>query len=375
MSREHFCRALGAACILGGLCATAPAADGFKVRYPLSGSLGGEIVAQFDSPGWFASVVATQIEIDELTDGSGKARQQTNSGVFSTPTPVAGAVRTANYSGTIGVDLRQSQTNANLILGYLTEKNFGGGHLAFALNLPYTTRLDRTLGFSGTTPTLSTLQPPLNSPPLPAGTAAAAQARAQAGFDTAYQANLAAQSDAASGVVSGLGDAELSAAWVFRQEELKLVAGLTLVVPTGQYDAASQLNIGFGDFYTLRPGLMVSYSPAAWLTLGVRGSLAFNTRNKDNQIKSGDFGALDMAAAFRTPIGVFGPHVISVSQFSDDEGGNFGANRFSATGVGAFYTVLIPGIEAALNLSWMQMVQSKNALSGSFYQVRLSKAF
>ena len=351
------------------------AADGFKVRFPLSGTLGGEIVAQVENPGFFASASVTQIELDKITDNTGNSFQQTRAGAFATPAPIAGAVRTANYSGTIAIDLKQSQTNTNLVFGYQTAKDYGGGHLVLALNLPYTTRLRRETTYGGATPTLSTLSPALNSPPLPAGTAAAAQASAQAGFNTAYRAQLGGLSAAGTAVVDGMGDAELTAAWVFKKDDLRLVTGLTLALPTGKYDATSQINIGFGNFYTLRPGAAVAYSPSANWTLGARGSLAFNTRNKDNQIKSGDYAALDLAAAYRSPIGVFGPHVLMVRQFQDDNGGALGSNRFSSTSAGFFFTTLIPKLEAAVNLSYMTTLSSRNALSGSLYQIRISKAF
>ena len=375
MRQPSFRRALITAALYGACATPALAADGFKVRFPLSGSLGGEIVAPVDNPGFFGSLVLTQIDLDKLTDDTGNTRQQTNTGRFATPAPIAGAVRSATYSGTVAFDFQQKQTNGNLLLGYLTEDMYGGGRLSVVFNLPYTARLDRQLKLSGATPTLSTLSPALNSPPLPAGTAAAAQAQSQAGFNTAYQAQLATQSSGASGVVDGMGDAELTAAWVYRKDALKLITGLTLAMPTGKYDATNPLSIGFGNFYTLRPGVAVAYNPSPAWTVAARGSLAFNTRNKDNQIKSGDYAALDLAAAYRTPIGVVGPHLLMVRQYKDDTGGPLGANRFSATGVGAFFTTLIPSLGTAVNLSYMTMVSSRNALSGSFIQVRVSKAF
>jgi len=379
MRTVRFRRSLIAASFIGTFISTfagtSLAADGFKVRFPLSGSLGGEIVAQIENPGFFASASLTQIEIDKITDGTGNAFQQVKSGVFATPSPIAGAVRTASYSGTVGIDLQQSQTNANLIVGYQTEKSYAAGHLLLALNLPYTTRLNRQASYAGLTPTLSTLAPALRSPPLPQGTGAAAQAAAQAGFNTAYQAQLSALSKAGTGVTDGMGDAELTAAWIYRKDDLKVVTGLTLAMPTGTYDAASQINIGFGNFYTLRPGVAVAYNPYENWTLGARGSLGFNSRNKDNQIKSGNYGALDLAAAYRSPIGVFGPHLLLVKQYTDDDGGTLGANRFSSNGAGVFFTSLIPRIEAAINLSYLTTLSSRNALSGSFYQLRVSKAF
>lgn len=375
MRQLNFHRSLLAAASLCAFAGASMAADGFKVRFPLSGTLGGEIVAPVNNPGFFVSASLTQIEIDKITDGTGNSFQQIKSGAFATPAPVAGAVRNATYAGPVAVDLSQSQTNANLLLGYQFERDISGGRLTLVLNLPYTTRLTREVKYSGATPTLSTLTPALTSPPLPAGTAAAAQAKAQAGFDAAYQAQLNTLSTAGTGTRQALGDAEVTAAWAYSKDELKVVAGLTLAVPTGQYDAASTINVGFGNFYTLRPGVAVAYNPSANWTFAARGSLAFNTRNKDNQIQSGDYAAMDLVAAYRTPIGVLGPHLLLVKQFTDDTGGALGSNRFSSNGAGLFFTSLIPKVEAAINLSYMTTLSSRNALSGSFYQVRVSKAF
>lgn len=363
------------AVLLAAVAGPAQAAEGFKLRFPLSGTLGGEMAGRADQPGFFGSLVSTQIELDKVTDDSGQPRQIVRSGAFATPAPVAGVVRTARYSGTVNTDFRQSQTNANLVLGYLTEAQLGGGRWSFVVNLPYTTRLDRRLRLSGSTPTLTPLSPTLSSPPLPAGVPAAAQAAAQSGFDTAYQAQLGAQSAAGSGVVDGLGDAEFTAAWVRQGDELRVAAGATLALPTGRYDAAQAINIGFGNFYTLRPTVAVAWQASEAWTLAARGSLGLNTRNRDNDWRSGDFAALDLAAACRSAYGVWGPHLILVRQYRDDDGGTQGANRFSATGAGAFFTTRVPSAGLALNLSWMRMVSAKNALSGSFYQLRASRAF
>ncbi len=217
--------------------------------------------------------------------------------------------------------------------------------------------------------------PPLTSPPLPAGTGAAAQDQSQAGFATAYQANMVAQSAGATGVVDGMGDAEITAAWVYRTDTLKPITGLTVAMPTGEYDAKNPISIGFGNFYTVRPGVAVACNASDAWTLGARASLGFNGRNKVNQIKSGNFGALDLAAAWRTAYGVVGPHLLHVQQYEDDNGGTLDANCFSATGLGGFYTAFLSSVGVGLNISYMQMIHSKNALSGSFTQIRASKAF
>jgi hypothetical protein len=357
--------------LLGAAALPAAAADGFRLRYPLSGTLGGEIVAPVDRAGWFGSVVTTHIDIDKVTGEDGHARRQAVAGQFATPVPIGGAVRTATYSGSIDFDARQTQTTANLMVGYVSEPDYGGGRLSLMLNLPYTLRLDSTVRLSGQTPTLSPLAPALP----PGGPAEAAQAAAQAGFATAYQAGLAAQSAAGTVVVDGFGDAEVTGAWVQQQEQWRVVAGATLVLPIGEYDPAQTINVGFGNYYTLRTGLALAYAPSPAWTLGARASLGFNSRNSDNDIRSGNYATLDLAAAWRSPIGIVGPHLVHVQQVQDDSGGMFGANRYRATGAGLFFATRIAPLEAGLNLAYMQMVDSRNALSGSFLQLRLSKAF
>ncbi|WP_167772496.1 transporter [Ramlibacter henchirensis] len=367
--------ALGVALASTLLCAPAHAADGFKLRYPLSGTLGGEVLAPIDKPGWFGSAMVTQIRVDKVTDDTGNSRQQPVAGTFATPAPVAGAVRTANFSGSVAIETEQDQTQANLILGYLTQQTWAGGRLSFAVNVPYTTKLERKLALSGATPALGTLQPALTSPPLPPGAAATAQAAAQAGFASGYQANLAAQSAAGTVEMSGIGDVEVGAAWAWQQHQLKVVAGAVLALPTGEYDAASTANIGFGNYYTLRPGVMVAWSPNQTITLAGKASFGISSRNKDNDVRSGNFAGIDAVAMTRTPIGVVGGQFIRVQQVQDDSGGTFGPNRFRANGAGLFYTTLVPVLGAALNLQYMKMIDTRNAMSGSFYQVRLSKQF
>jgi hypothetical protein len=360
------------AAVLWSLPGASTAADGFRVRYPLSGSLGGDLLASAERPGFFGSAVLTRIAVDKVTDDAGEARQQVKQGSITT-LPIAGLARTTTYSGSVAVDVAQLQTAGNLFFGYLSEPLEGGSHWSLLVNLPYTTRLVRQARFSGETPALSTLSPALTSPPLPPGAPAAAQAKVQAAFDTTYQASLLAQSENTSGRAQGLGDAEISAAWLKRQGGLKWTAGLTLTLPTGKYDSQDPLSIGFGRFHTLRPGVAAAWEASSAWTLGGRASLGFNSRNRDNQIKSGNFASLDLAAACRTSVGAFGPHLLWVHQYTDDQGGPLGANRFSTTSAGGFYATSLQGV--GLNLAYMQVVNSRNALSGSFLQMRASTAF
>jgi hypothetical protein len=353
------------------------AADGWKVRFPLSGSLGGEIAVKQLTPGLYGSVVATQIEVDKVTGGDGTALTLTQANAFSQavtspPSPIAMTV-SSSYSGAATVAVKQSQTVSNVVLGYLTETEYAGGRLNMTVNIPYMS-LNRTFSPTGPTPTLAPLSSSVPGAQA-AAVAAGLQPTVQGQFALKYQAQLAAYSAAASGTAAGVGDIEVTGAWVQEKENMRMVVGATLAMPTGQYDKNSQLNVGYGNYYTLRPGVAVSTRPTDNLTLGARGSLGINSPNSDNGVRTGNYWALDLAAAYLTPIGVIGPHLMQVTQYDDDQGGTFGANRFSATGAGLFYTTLIQPINAGLNFSYMAILNSRNALSGSFVQVRLSKAF
>jgi hypothetical protein len=62
-------------------------------------------------------------------------------------------------------------------------------------------------------------------------------------------------------------------------------------------------------------------------------------------------------------------------QYTDDTGGQLGANRVSLTGAGVFAAFPIAAIGAGLNLSYMKTIDARNSLAGSFVQARLSKVF
>ena len=366
-----------AAAVLFAIAGQTYAADGWKLRFPLSGSLGGEIAAKQLTPGLYGSVVATQIEVDKVTGGDGNALKLAQANAFSQavtspPSPIAMTVN-SSFSGSATVAVKQSQTVSNILLGYLTETEYAGGRLNLMVNIPYMS-LNRTFSLTGDTPKLAPLSSSVPGPQA-AAVAAGLQTTIQGQFALKYQAQLAANSTAGSGSAADFGDMEVTGAWVRQTDDMKIIVGATLAMPTAKYDKNSVLNTGFGNYYTLRPGVAVSGRASENLTLGAKVSLGLNSPNKDNGVRTGNFVGLDLAAAYLTPVGVFGPHVVYVSQYEDDQGGKFGGNRFNATGVGVFYTTLIRPINAGLNFSYMQMLNTRNALSGSFVQIRLTKAF
>jgi hypothetical protein len=467
---QSLIRNASALAMLGLMGGTAFAADGFKLRYPFQGSLGGEIAAPLNQPGWFASLAVVGVDINKLSGPDGNERQL----AFSEPLPmpdakadiiasavatatatattaataqatarftaegqqrllsgadltayvaprvqaaVASAVATATATATVQattqaalvpvgttigsfdakttVKLSQRQTNAAFILGYAFQEMVGGGRIVATAQLPYTTELSRSLRTDA--PVFNTTQAVglqqqqadfLISSGIYNKVAAVALAQ---GRDRVIPI-LADFSKKNSANVSGQGDAEVTAAWAYQKDAVKVVAGMTVALPTGDYNSSVGLlgqagvagvNIGFGNYYTLRPGIAVAYSPSSDWTIGAKASYGINTRNKDNDIKSGDYVGIDLAAVYKTPIGVIGPHFIYVDQVKDDTYGarsvnqaqTFGANRFNMQGAGLVFTTIIPGTDAGLTLSYMTTMESKNALSGSFTMVRLTKKF
>jgi len=457
-------RSASALAMLGLLSSTAFAADGFKLRYPFQGSLGGEIAAPLNQPGWFASLAVVGVDIKKNTGADGNERQlslsdklpmpeltQVISGAVAQATALATATATAtatplattagtalglsgsaltdfvawkvngevakavatattqataqarlivndantagynagkpigSYDAKTSVKLSQQQTNAALSVGYAFDQMVAGGRVVANITFPYTAQLNRT---AGTEPLVFNSTPAGALPGFLSSVYGKASAEARGRLDTA----LAGYARDNSGSVSGQGDAELTGAWTYVKDSVKVAAGLTLALPTGDYNAGvgqvgansvAGVNIGFGNYYTLRPGLAVAYSPTPDWTIGAKASYGFNTKNKDNDIRSGDYVGIDLAAVYKTSIGVIGPHLMYVNQVKDDTYGDkssdqskaFGANRFNMQGAGVVFTTLIPSIDAGLTLSYMNTIDSKNALAGSFTMVRLTKKF
>ena len=360
---QSMIRSASALAMLGLMGSTAFAADGFKLRYPFQGSLGGEIAAPLNQPGWFSSLALVRVDVDKLSGEDGNHRQLSNSGSAPIPGVVGGQL---NFNAKSTVRLSQQQTNAAFILGYAFEDLVGGGRIVASAQLPYTVQLNRD--FKTDTAIFS--------------------AAAPAGFQQQVNAGLTALSKNNTAKVSGQGDAELSGGWTYVKDNIKVAAGLALALPTGDYDAAvgqtvAGANIGFGNYYTLRPGVALAFSPSSDWTVGARASYGLNTRNKDNDIKTGNYVGIDVAAVYKTPIGVIGPHFMYVDQVTDDTYGDkssaqsklLGANRFNIQGAGLVFTTLIPVIDAGLTLSYMTTMESKNALAGSFTMIRVTKKF
>ncbi len=369
-----------------GLATQALASEGYKLRQSPVGAFGGEMATPADNPGFFGTVVLSVADIYKVVDGQGN---RIGVPARTVPLPLSGPTKGAVGDGVYSlsvptgtVDFSQRQNQVNLLGGYLTESTYGGGRIAFAINVPLISQ-ERT--FIAAQP-LGTVTP-TPSAALPAALRGAISQVADV-VNAQVQAGVAAQSAAQSIKVSGVGDAELSAVWVHHEGHLKVAAGASLFLPTGSYDAARGPNPGFGNFYTLRPGVAVSYSvnpdqPGESWTSGVtvagRVSVGLNTKNKDTQYLSGNYVYMEFGAVKVMGNWALGANVLGIQQFSDDSGTGAAAltdgNRYRNFSWGPFLSYKLPGKEAGFNLHYSQNFGGRNTLVTRTTQLRFIKAW
>lgn len=374
--RQFILASLPWVCLLAcGL--NAQAAESYKLRQAPVGAFGGEIAASADNPGFFGTASLTQLQIYKIADANG------NSVAPASIAPIqlnpALPYKVAFPTGSLAFN--QDQTQLNLVGGYLTEGQYGGGHMAFAINVPF---IQQKRTFVVTQPA-GTLTPAATTPPLSAAivgqlNAGAAQANAL------VQAKVLAAGANQNLETSGVGDTELSTVWVRHVDRLKVAAGVSLFVPTGSYDKNRGPNPGFGNFYTLRPGVAVTYnlnpkhSDETWdsgVTLAGRVSYGMNTRNKDTDYKSGNFIYSEGGIVKVRGDWAYGVNVFSIQQISDDtgSGATLGGNRYKTNGVGPFVSFKLPGKDAGFNLQYSDNLGGRNAIVAKSLQLRFVKAW
>jgi hypothetical protein len=374
--RQFILATLPSVCLLA--CSmNAQAAESYKLRQAPVGAFGGEIAASADNPGFFGTASLTQLQIYKIADANGNN---------VTPAPIAPIqlnpalpYKVAFPTGSLAFN--QDQTQLNLVGGYLTEGKYGDGHVAFAINVPF---VQQKRTFVVTQPA-GTLTPAATTPPLSAAivgqlNAGTAQANAQ------VQAKVLAAGANQNLETSGVGDTELSTVWVRHVDRLKVAAGVSLFVPTGSYDKNRGPNPGFGNFYTLRPGVAVTYnlnpkhSDENWdsgVTIAGRVSYGMNTRNKDTDYKSGNFIYSEGGIVKVRGDWAYGVNVFSIQQISDDtgSGATLGGNRYKTNGVGPFVSFKLPGKDAGFNLQYSDNFGGRNAIVAKSLQLRFVKAW
>ncbi len=355
----------------------AQAAESFKLRQAPVGSFGGEMAVSADKPGFFGTASLTQLQIYKIADASGNdVAPPPISPIQLNPTLPNKVVFPAG-----SLAFNQDQTQLNLVGGYLTESTYGNGHMVFAINLPF---IKQKRSYIVTQPA-GVLTPAATTPPLPA-TVVAQLNGGTVMANAEVQKRVNAASVPQNLEVSGMGDAELSTVWIRHADRLKVAAGVSLFVPTGSYDKTRGPNPGFGNFYTLRPGVAVTYnlnpkhSDSTWdagVSIAGRVSYGINTRNKDTDYKSGNFlyaegGIVKVAGDW-----AYGVNVFTTQQMSDDTGTGApaGGNRYKTHGFGPFVSYKLPGKDAGLNLQFSDNFGGRNAIVVKSLQLRLVKAW
>jgi len=360
----------------------ANAAENYKLRQAPVGSFGGDIATPADKPGFFGTASLTQLTIQGIKGPTGKALTQSASQSLGTLNPALALTPFKDIKATVtdgAVSLTQDQTQLNLAGGYLTDSKYADGRIAFVVNVPFV-KQSRTLQLAYPNATFSP-----DSPSLTAATRGL--------INAGIQAQAQAASNTATGDSEGMGDTELSAVWIRHTDRLKVAAGISVFVPTGKFavarDKAQQANPGFGDFYTIRPGVAFTYNlnPSqahqdwdAGVTIAGRVAYGVNTVNKDTQYKSGNFIYSEGAIVKVSGNWAVGMNVFSTQQITDDTYSGIDTakiinGRYKTLGGGPFISYRIPGENAGLNFQVNNNYQGKNAINAKSYQLRLIKAF
>ena len=350
----------------------AQAAESFKFRQSSVGAFGGEMAAPADNPGFFATAGLAKITIDKIAGPTGDDVTPADLGKAVAPIVLNPAVPYRVVFPASTGTFHQDQTQLGVVAGYLTETKYAEGRVAFAVNLPFVQQKRLVTVTQG----LGILTPASASPALNGGAAVA-----NTKVNEVMQAYLLTQNVE----TSGMGDAEFSTVWVRHQDRLKVAAGVSLFAPTGSYDKNRGPNPGFGDFYTLRPGVAVTYnlnpkhSDSTWdagVTVAGRVSYGMNTTNKATDYKSGNFLYAEGGIVKVSGNWAYGMNLLSLQQMSDDTGtGATLGKRYKTYGGGPFVSFKIPGQDAGFNLHYASNFGGENAIVSKVLQLRFVKAW
>lgn len=186
---------------------------------------------------------------------------------------------------------------------------------------------------------------------------------------------LAAAGAAQSGEQSGLGDAEVSAFVDWQQDESRIVAGLALGVPTGDYDATRAVNTGAGDYWTMRPLVVASRVWENGVELGARFTYSINSTNRDTDVRSGQYLHADWAAMYRANdlwrVGVQG---YVLKQTTNDSGPGVAehGNKAQALAAGPLVAYTSESGTWAVDAKVMQEFSVRNRPEGQLAWLRLN---
>ena len=288
-------------------------------------------------PGWYGQLWVQHYSADKLRGDDGEAVSQT----MASP---LGALQ-------VTPDVRVRADVLVPRLTYVSEFMVGEGRLGFSAALPLVHQ---------------TTDVALNAV-LPAGvwTASAAAANALLAQESAHR----------SGSESGQADMELAGFIDWQQDESRLVAGLAVVAPTGDYDKNRVVNPGTGKYWTLRPLIVAARAWENGLEVGTRATYSINSRNSDTDVRSGSYLHADWSAMYAaTDNWKLGLQGFVLKQFTKDDGPNVAenGNKVQTLGAGPVLAYLAQSGNRALDVKWMQEFEVRNRPEGQVTWVRLN---
>lgn len=226
---------------------------------------------------------------------------------------------------------------------------------------------DGRLGFSATLPLIRQRTEVRLGADLPAGL--------PAGTVAAVNGLLAQGSAQRSGRVSGQGDLDVTAFVDWQGDDGRTALGVSVVAPTGSYEAGRAVNPGAGNYWTVRPLLLASRVWDNGLELGLRATYSVNSRNRDTQVRSGQYLHADWAAMYRVDdswrAGLQG---YVVRQFTGDTGPGVAAhgNKARVYSAGPMVAYQSESGIWALDFKWMQEFSVRNRPEGRLAWLRLN---
>jgi hypothetical protein len=191
----------------------------------------------------------------------------------------------------------------------------------------------------------------------------------------AANALLAQESERRSGSESGQADMEVAGFVDWQQDESRIVAGLAVVAPTGDYDKNRVVNPGTGNYWTLRPLMVAARAWENGLEAGTRITYSINSRNSDTEVRSGSYLHADWASLYRaTDNWKFGLQGFVLKQFTKDDGPNVAehGNKAQSLSAGPVLAYLADSGNWALDVKLTQEFEVRNRPEGQVTWVRLN---
>ncbi|MFW9616780.1 SphA family protein [Aquabacterium sp.] len=370
---------------------SAMAADNGLQRY--SPGIGGSDMTTPLVPGWYVQMPMVAYHANKVKGNDGKDAM--GAGVV-TPDP-ANAQQTALFNAagyaagvtaTYKTKLKAETYALQPRVTYLGTNRLFGANVGFTAMLPLVRRKLDLSAQDVSVPdafrtSITGVLTAMNGGNAALGGAAAAGAIGN------IQAGVAAKVSAASSATLGFGDVEVSPVlhWEIGDHQAVTFAP-TIVLPTGDYDATTRTNAGYGNFFTFRPSVQYAYIGDGW-DVGARLVLSFNTRNKDNGYFSGNVANVDWQAmkfvSDDVRVGLQGYFVRQYTNDTQDLSGYstvqqqtlaktiVNGNKISVNGVGPAVGWLKNGGEMLIEGKFLKEFDARNRTEGQAVWLTVSK--